>query len=151
MEPTKSLTYEELAEALGLLPESARRLVRRKRWMRRPGNDRRVRIEVPLEALADAAPHTPADARPDGAPDARPDITSIIGAFNQHIARVEKELEAVKAERDSERAISATLALTLAEAESLKAVLVSQKALAEAERDRWHAEASRRLFGRRAA
>ena len=64
---------------------------------------------------------------------------------------MEMTLEAVKAERDSERAISATLALTLAEAESLKAVLVSQKALAEAERDRWHAEASRRLFGRRAA
>ena len=45
------LTYDELADRLGIGRESARTLVKRKRWARQPGNDGRARIGVPLEEI----------------------------------------------------------------------------------------------------
>lgn len=41
------LTYVELAERLGVKPDSARKLVRRRRWKRIQGNDGIVRTVVP--------------------------------------------------------------------------------------------------------
>jgi hypothetical protein len=38
------LTCDELADRLGIGRESARTLVKRKRWARKPGNDGRARI-----------------------------------------------------------------------------------------------------------
>jgi hypothetical protein len=52
MEPVIWLTYDELAERLGIERESARQHVKRKRWARRPGNDGKVRIGVPEEVLS---------------------------------------------------------------------------------------------------
>ncbi len=46
-----SLTYDDLAEALGIERESARRLVIRKRWKRTKGNDGKARVEVPTDEL----------------------------------------------------------------------------------------------------
>lgn len=46
-----SLTYSELATALGITVGSAKNLVRRKRWMRSNGNDGAARIAVPDEYL----------------------------------------------------------------------------------------------------
>ncbi len=48
---TLALTYKELAERLGVKPESARKLVQRKRWHRVTGNDGAVRIQVPVDTL----------------------------------------------------------------------------------------------------
>lgn len=48
---TLALTYKELADRLGVKPESARKLVQRKRWHRVTGNAGTVRIHVPIEAL----------------------------------------------------------------------------------------------------
>jgi hypothetical protein len=45
------MSYDELAAALGISRESARRHVLRKRWARRKGNDGKVRIEVPADGL----------------------------------------------------------------------------------------------------
>ena len=45
------MTYAELAETLGIGADSARNLVRRKRWARQTGNDGLARIGVPVEHL----------------------------------------------------------------------------------------------------
>lgn len=61
---TISLTYRELADRLGVKPESARKAVQRKRWRRVTGNDGTTRILVPVEALPqsrDDAPDSPED------------------------------------------------------------------------------------------
>jgi hypothetical protein len=47
----KWLTYEELAAASGIGKESARTLVKRKRWARKKGNDGMARIGVPEELI----------------------------------------------------------------------------------------------------
>ena len=49
--PVTWFSYNELAEALGIERESARRLVIRKRWKRFKGNDGRARVEVPNDEL----------------------------------------------------------------------------------------------------
>jgi hypothetical protein len=46
------LTYDEMADALGITKASARVHARRRRWPRRPGNDGRARIGVPEEEIA---------------------------------------------------------------------------------------------------
>lgn len=48
---TIALTYRELAERLGVKPESARKTAQRKRWHRSNANDGTTRVHVPLEAL----------------------------------------------------------------------------------------------------
>jgi hypothetical protein len=48
---TKWMTYDEMATALGITPESARRLVTRRKWPRKIGSDGKARIAVPAERL----------------------------------------------------------------------------------------------------
>jgi hypothetical protein len=59
----RSLTYAELAEALGITAESANRLARRRRWPRTMGNDGKVRVTVPEGVLTrgDKTPDSPGD------------------------------------------------------------------------------------------
>jgi hypothetical protein len=45
------LTYDELADRLGINRNAARVLVQRRRWRRSPGNDGRTRVHVPGEEL----------------------------------------------------------------------------------------------------
>src|ERR1700712_5219447 len=96
------LTYDELAERLGIERESARQHVKRKRWARRPGNDGKVRIGVPEEVLSSGSegdtvagtdPVQP-PAHDPGGPAAPP----------RHIERLEEQLEAAlnrAADRDA--------------------------------------------------
>ena len=69
MSDVQSMTYAELAAALGIGADSARNLVRRRRWHRTAGNDGMARIAVPVDYL-DRASHAPgsppADAPADG-------------------------------------------------------------------------------------
>jgi hypothetical protein len=58
---TELLTYRELADRLGVKLDSARRMVRRKGWLRVQGNDGQVRIKVPSEALPAAHREEPKD------------------------------------------------------------------------------------------
>ena len=123
---TKLLTYIELGAALGITPASAKRLAIRKGWPKKPGNDGRSRVSVPVEALpaeppvvtGDSTGDDIGDTTGDAASDAAGDITGdksdaamIVALLSDYIARVEGELEAVKAkldtverERDMERA-----------------------------------------------
>lgn len=45
------LTYEEAAAALNIDADSVKRRAQRSGWPRMPGNDRRVRIGVPVELM----------------------------------------------------------------------------------------------------
>lgn len=54
---TRWLTYDDMAETLGITPDSARRLATRHKWPRRPGNDGRALVAVPEERLD--RPHEP--------------------------------------------------------------------------------------------
>ena len=49
------LTYDDMGSALGITPESAKRLAMRRKWPRRQGNDGRALVAVPEDRIADAA------------------------------------------------------------------------------------------------
>src|SRR6476469_993568 len=88
VESTKSFTYAELADALGLTAGSVRNLVRRKRWPRHAGNDGATRIAVPVEYLAENSPRdTPTDGEsslPTSTPTGSP--TSLPTSGDTHLA-----------------------------------------------------------------
>jgi hypothetical protein len=138
---TRWLTYDELAAALGITPDSARRLVARKKWPRMQGNDGRARIGVPAERIPDSPPVIPhddsTDDGPDDTPDAGDDITPIVKVLTQHIERIEKELDSAKSERDVERARVAQLALQAAQVDALKAIIEIKQQQAEEAKKRF--------------
>lgn len=135
------MTYAELAIALGIGPDSARNLVRRRRWGRKQGNDGLSRIEVPIEHLAARdKPDTPADGSADppveGTTGPPADIPAIV--LERHIERLERDLAAAVAERDVERARAAQVGV-------LKAVLEAEQRRAvelRDERDKWQGAAT---------
>ena len=72
------MTYAELAEARGIKPAGAVRLVQRRKWLRRPGNDGSTRVAVPILELRLSRPVTPDDAQ-DVAHNDRGDVTPDYG------------------------------------------------------------------------
>jgi hypothetical protein len=159
MSDTRWLTYDELGEALGIHADSARRLVARKKWPRKQNNEGRALIAVPDEYLErerppvvtpDVSADDSQDDSPDNSDDVGPDITHGVRILTQHIERLEKDLEAVKAERDTERARAAALSLQAAQVEVLKTLLDTERKrieeVRETERQRveeWKAVADR--------
>lgn len=121
-----SLTYDELADRLGITPASARNLVRRRKWKRTQGNDGRARIAVPIDALPEA---------PQEAPSTPPQEAPSAGALEPHqdlsweIAALRELVEAERRRGDAEAA----------RVEEVRARLVDLAA----DRDRWHALATR--------
>ena len=112
MEGSRWLSYNDMAKALGITPDSARRLVARKRWPRQQGNDGRTLVAVPSERLPpdnapDASPDDPSDTRGDFTPDippaVAPDVSGVLTVLTRHIERLEAELAAAVSERDVER------------------------------------------------
>jgi len=77
---TIALTYRELADKLGIKLESARKTAQRKRWKRTAGNDRTVRVHVPIESL-----QIPRDSTVDSPTDT--------GSITIQIARLSAEIE----------------------------------------------------------
>ncbi len=49
---TRWMTYQEMADRLGMKVESARRRAQREGWPRLPGNDGHTRVGVPGDAIA---------------------------------------------------------------------------------------------------
>jgi hypothetical protein len=155
---TRWLSYDDLAKALGITPDSARRLVARKRWPRKSGNDGRALIAVPVERLLQPGTPPGLDATPDISPDdispvspdvlpnAGDDITPVVRVLSQHIERLEKQLEAAWAELSEERARTASLALQAAQVDALNAILEVERRRVDdlkAERERWATQAER--------
>src|SRR4051812_2273199 len=136
------LTYEEMASDLGIERESARQLVKRKRWPRRPGNDGRARIGVPEEIFStrpdpvqeqsnepsDSPAHEPA--QPSGQP---PVHDPALAVLTRHIERLEREIDAMRARLAAQE----TLPIQVA---ALNAAITELRA----DRDRWHAAATAR-------
>ena len=101
---TLSLTYDELAERLGITLKSAKHLVWRKKWDRTKGNDGKARIQVPTCELPRGGTAQPAAQAPD-LPDAQPPAQSPVpsGDESERIAGLVAELASVRASLDGER------------------------------------------------
>jgi hypothetical protein len=151
------LNYDEIAERLGMGRESARTLVKRKRWARQQGNDGRARIGVPLEEIAsrqdqagERSPERPEERSEERSPDRSEDRTGeVMSVLTRHIERLEAQLEEAQkrvADRDE---IAAQRDVATTQVEALRAAL----AAAEQDRDRWHQAAAeaRRPWWRRLA
>jgi len=153
-EGSRWLTYDDAAQALGITPDSVRRLVARKQWPRQHGNDGRTLVAVPLDRLPpdnpsdispDSTPDTRGDNTPDNPPAVTPDMSAAVAVLERHASRLEGELavlrtklEAVEGERDAERARAGRI-------EVLEAVLdLERQRLAEArqEAERWREAAT---------
>lgn len=110
---TVSLTYQEIAKKFGITRKSAENMRRRKGWATTKGNDKRVRVQVPVDVLPDG----PQDGPPEGVqvgapvpPQSLPDdlirIAQLEGAVGrwQAEAALEKERRVdLERERDNWR------------------------------------------------
>jgi hypothetical protein len=99
---TVALTYRELAERLGVKPESARKTAQRKRWHRTTGNDGTTRIHVPLEALP-VTGDSPSDTSRDSHGDSPTPSPNPIHELQTRVAVLETELAAERRLTDAER------------------------------------------------
>ena len=138
------LTYDELAERLRIGRESARTLVKRKRWARQTGNDGRARIGLPVEELEarsesavraeqeqDQPGEQAGDRSPDRASEHSPEVMAVL---TRHIERLEAQLEeALKRAGERDELLTQRDVLTT-QVDALRAAL----AVAERDRDRWH-------------
>src|SRR3954470_16710765 len=108
----RTLTYDELAALLRRSPEATRQLVRRRRWRRTLGNDGKMRVSVPVEALEAEEATEGADVVPTGgetvpvlalAPSLHSgDVAPNVGAIlSGHIQCLEAEIEVLREERDT--------------------------------------------------
>ena len=123
---TVALTYDQIAERLGISVDSARRHVLRKRWRKSRGNDGRSIVQVPADFLEehdgrkDGPADSPADAGTDDGTSVVPtvlptdtmavlmtDMASRLAAAQDELAEMarqlgaaEGELKAVTVERD---------------------------------------------------
>jgi hypothetical protein len=141
------LTYDELAERLGIERESARQHVKRKHWARQRGNDGKVRIGVPEEVLsARSEPHTEGGIEPFQAPVQPlvqdPGVTAVL---TRHIERLETQLEEALKRAGDRDEVAKDRDLLIAQIESLNDstkiqvdALRAALAAAERDRDRWH-------------
>ena len=156
MDAVTWLTYDELAERLGIERESARQHVKRKRWGRQPGNDGKVRIGVPddvlgvrvgfgteggtdpVHAVVPEPVHVPVQP-----PAHDPVVTEVL---TRHIERLEAALQvalnqagdrdALASDRD---ALASERDVLTVQVEALRAAL----AASEKDRDRWYETATR--------
>ena len=155
------MTYAEMEVALRRTPEAVRQLVKRKRWRRIVGNDRKARIAVPVDFLEanvpdDTPPSVPDDA--DTTPRTTP-LSSLVadpGAGQEPAgptgdARMLIDmLQARVAELDSDlrqaRATISDLSAKAGHVEALEALLESERQRVEewkAVADRWAIQAER--------
>jgi hypothetical protein len=70
------MSYAELARALGVSVDGARRRVQRGRWARQAGNDGRARVLVPEGVDLERHPDRAGDVAPNDAPDVTPNVAS---------------------------------------------------------------------------
>lgn len=106
---TISLTYRELAERLAVKPESARKMVQRKRWQRVTGNDGQVRILVPVEALPpsrDEAPDSPPDSPGDSPAVYARELETRIEGLRMLLQAESRRADTAEADRDRWHALA---------------------------------------------
>src|SRR3954464_1941854 len=142
---TRLLTYAELADALGITAASAKRLAIRRRWSKKPGNDGKSRVVVPIERLQAERKSVPSDDPGDDtgdddaavvSSDATSDKLIIVTTLTRHIERLEQELATLKTERDRERDRAADFAIEAGAVPPLRTAVEALKAALETERGR---------------
>jgi hypothetical protein len=153
---TLALSYDELADRLGITVASARRLVLRRRWSKGRGNDGRAIVQVPeefLERRSDSPSGSPADDTPDAVapvapavvatdPEPSADARALLDMLQSRVAELDSE---VKEARATVTALTAELSAKTTRAEVLDALLQAEKRRGDelaADRDRWHATAT---------
>lgn len=105
---TELLTYRELADRLGMKPESARKTAQRKGWHRTVGNDGLARVIVPVEAF-DRPERAAEDVPPDNSGVLVRELEARIEVLKDLAAAERRRAEAAEADRDAWRANSETL------------------------------------------
>lgn len=154
---THWLTYAELADRLGITGESARNLVRRRQWPRKPGNDGVQRIGVPAEYLderaissdeaAIVATITPPIEPPVEGDMEAPIMAATVAALEAHIVTlkgvVDHERHRADRERDRADALVSDVAQLRERAEQERAKGQALAAELAQVRERAEAEASR--------
>lgn len=90
------LTYDEAAQALGIKADSVRRRAAARKWPKRPGNDRTVRVGIPRDAIPDNIPDRIHDVTPDRTDEMRADLA----ASRAEVAGLRDRLADTQAERD---------------------------------------------------
>lgn len=147
--PDLSLTYDELADRLGITRNAARVLAQRRRWPRTQGNDGRARVRVPSDALDDAAaaraPHDQEQESTEHAGELAA-LRAHLADRNAEIARLAIDLDRARAETDrerderrQERDRSADLGRQLHAEQSARLAAEMDRKGVEAERDRLRA------------
>jgi hypothetical protein len=116
MDDVRWLSYGELAEARGISKASAQRLVMRRRWPRRRGNDQTVRVAVPVGE--DQPKH---DDTGDVRPDVREDITQAINALGEAVAVLRQQLEMANGRAEKAEQAYAAAETRLREVEQTRA------------------------------
>ena len=101
------LTYDEAAEALGIKADSVRRRAAARKWPKRPGNDRTVRVGIPRDAIhdrtSDATPAPIRDVTPDDTDQIRADLAATkiaLAASQAETAGLRDRLTDTQADRD---------------------------------------------------
>src|SRR3954468_12667396 len=110
MTETKTLTYPELAEAIGRSEIAARSMAKRNRWRRMLGNDGRARVVVPMEVLERL--QEKAASRPDPGPDHGsitgsdhgPDARALIAVLESRISELQGRVAELNEEAKQGRA-----------------------------------------------
>jgi hypothetical protein len=140
----KWMTYGDLAVALDISLEAAKRRVIRGKWPRMPGNDGRTRVQVPDELR----PPRTADVRGPRTPDTRETESELVASLKSHIESLKADIERLTAERQVDRD---ELAVARAAADKATAELVElAKRLAAIAETQGEPEPPRRSMGRRA-
>ena len=132
-----SLTYAELAEALGITPASANKTARRRRWPRHMGNDGRTRVTVPDEALVrqDSPPVSHGDSPLPSPPD------NPVHALQAQVARLEGELVGTREALIEARARTEAAEALLAEVKANRDELRQDRDEVRRDRDAWRGRA----------
>jgi hypothetical protein len=103
------LSYDDLAEITGIKRNSVTRMVRRKKWSKRTGNERgSVRVAVPADAIEDMeakkTARPPAPPEPPALVPILPDTSAGLADIIRAIGELEAALIDVRGERDQLRA-----------------------------------------------
>lgn len=102
---TLSLTYDELADRLGISGASARNLVRRKKWNRATGNDGKARISVPVETIegaTSASTEAPTNGGTEGSIDPPSPVHILIAKLEVEVAGLRELIQAERGRADTE-------------------------------------------------
>lgn len=87
------MTYAEAAERLGIKAASVKRRATARKWPKRTGNDRKIRVGIPREIIPDATPENTPDTSPIT-------ITADLAAAHAEIQGLKDQIERADAERD---------------------------------------------------